>query len=306
MTYKQRNSIILGVQTLIVAVGGLIVLLRYYPAQFTAIKQEIARCEQTINQIPQREAYLAELNTQLDINAKQLAGWNKTIESDVTMADVLVYLNSIQNRFGEFKFNLSFIKEVETAEFGYKDFSLSGEGDWESIFALIWILENGQKLFTIEKIEVRGVETMEDDEDPPYYTRFKMIVPFKLQVKAIYSSAAIPADFPVNPASEILIQLPAGRNIFYPAIIRSLPPNDAGLLEVERAELKALLPGKAIIADHLGNLQSLVEGDPVFLGYLLKINQPASMVEFLLNKGGIVEKFSLKLMLGIEKEGKPG
>jgi hypothetical protein len=182
---------------------------------------------------------------------------------------------------------------------------VSGEGDWESIFALIWIFENGPKIFAIEKLELRGVETMEEDENPPYYNRFKMVIPFNLQVKAVYSNGVALADLPVAASSDYLIQLPAGRNIFYPAIIHSLPPNEYGLLEVERADLKALFPGKVIVSDHQGTIHSLVEGDPVYLGYLMKINQQLNTVEFLLNKGGIVEKFSLKLTLGVDPVNSP-
>ncbi len=306
MTFKQRNTIILGVQTLIISLVSLYILLSYYPAKFAEVRQELQNCDKTLAEIEEREAYLSELNHRVDENRNVLAGWNKVVEANISMGDILDYLNKIQEQHGAFKFSLVFVKDIQSNDYGCKIFTLTGEGDWESIFSLVWILENGPKIFAIEKLEMRGVEAIEEDIDPPYYTRFKMIVPFSLQVKAVYSAGAILTDLPVSNASEYLVQLPTGRNIFYPGIIRSLPPNDAGLLETERAELKAVFPGKAIIADHLGNIHSLTEGDPVYLGYLLKINQSQNSVEFLLNKGGIVEKFSLKLMLGVDPARIPG
>ena len=56
-----------------------------------------------------------------------------------------------------------------------------------------------------------------------------------------------------------------------------------------------MLPGKAILVDHLGKIHVLKEGDEVYLGYLTKIDVPNNRVEFTLNKGGIVERYSLTL-----------
>jgi len=298
MTFKQRNTIILGSQTSLIVLVGAYLLLGYYPTKFENLKKEIDHCDQTLRDLQVREDYLAELNTKLAQNRELLTGWNKIVEANVTMGDILDYLNSIQARYGEFKFSLAYINDIQSTDFSYKVFTLTGEGDWQAIFALVWVLENGPKIFTIDRLELRGVETMEEDEEPPYYNRFKMVIPFSMQVKAIYSSAINVADLPVVNAANYIVQIPAGHNIFYPGIVHNLPPNEYGLLEVERAELRALLPGKAIVADHQGTLHSLIEGDPVYLGYLLRINQEQNTALFLLNKGGIVENFSLKLKLG--------
>ena len=306
MTFKQRNSIILGAQTLLIGIVGVYLLARYYPKKFDLVRKDLEHCDKTLSELHQRESYLNELNLKVDENRAALAGWNKVVEANISMGDILDFLNKIQQQHGSFKFSLAFQRDVHSADYSYKVFNLSGEGDWESIFALVWILENGPKIFAIEKLELRGVETMEEDDEAPFYSRFKMVIPFNMQVKAVYSNGVTLADLPVNTSADYLVQLPVGKNIFYPAIIHNLPPNEYGLLEVERAELKALFPGKAIIADNQGTIHSLLEGDPVYLGYLLKINQPQNAVEFLLNKGGIVEKFSLKLMLGGDSDKQPG
>jgi hypothetical protein len=68
---------------------------------------------------------------------------------------------------------------------------------------------------------------------------------------------------------------------------------------VQGANLLALIPEGAFIADSKGNTYLLWEGQQVYLGYLTKIDYDHNMVSFILNKGGIIEKIDLSL----EKEG---
>ena len=72
------------------------------------------------------------------------------------------------------------------------------------------------------------------------------------------------------------------------------------LPEVERADLKAIVNDKVLIADVEGNIHELKEGDKVYLGYLKRIKPDDNEAHFILNKGGIVEKFSLHIRFGEE------
>jgi hypothetical protein len=85
------------------------------------------------------------------------------------------------------------------------------------------------------------------------------------------------------------------RNPFIPFIYRDLPMNSEGLLEAERATLKGILPGQAFVEDHSGQVHNIHEGDQVYLGYVSKVDAENNRVVFILNKGGIVERFTLKL-----------
>ena len=60
------------------------------------------------------------------------------------------------------------------------------------------------------------------------------------------------------------------------------------------------MPNKALIADNSGKIHELAEGDRVYLGYLNKINVEKNEVGFVLNKGGIVERFTLKIRFKAE------
>ena len=84
-------------------------------------------------------------------------------------------------------------------------------------------------------------------------------------------------------------------DVFYPLIRNELPPNTEELLEVEGSKLLALLPDGAFISDTKGNTFMLWEGDQVYLGYLTKIDYNKNRVNFILNKGVIIEKVYLEL-----------
>lgn len=294
MSYRKRNTIILALQTLAICGIGLYLMLAYYPNQTRAVSTEIARGTTALSQRSERDIELARIEESIEEKNRQLSRWNKYLEKDVAMTDVLHYLNDVQAQYGNLKFTLTFVKEVKGTGFGYKVFTFSGEGDWNSIFALIWTLENGPKMFTIEKLSLRGVETLSENQEPDGYSRYQLLVPFSITVRAIYSDCAdLPK--PAGAGNSLIVQLPTGRNIFYPAILHDLPPNEDGLLESERAELKAILPGKVIVSDHSGKMLTLQEGDEVYLGHITRIDQARNYAEFLLNKGGIVEKFILKM-----------
>ena len=78
-------------------------------------------------------------------------------------------------------------------------------------------------------------------------------------------------------------------------IRNEIPPNVDELLDVQGARLLAIIPEGAFIADTKGNTFLVWEGEQVYLGYLTMIDYNNSTVNFILNKGGIIEKVTLDL-----------
>ena len=74
-----------------------------------------------------------------------------------------------------------------------------------------------------------------------------------------------------------------------------MPANVDGKLDVQTAQLLALIPDGAFLTDASGNSFVLWEGDQVWLGYLTQIDYNSNQVHFVLNKGGIIEKVTLAL-----------
>ena len=94
----------------------------------------------------------------------------------------------------------------------------------------------------------------------------------------------------------------ASNQAFYPLIRIDIPPNVDDLLDVQSAELLALIPEGAFITDSKGTSHLLWEGDKVYLGYLTEIDYDENIVQFVLNKGGIIEKITLNLEKNEKKE----
>ena len=65
-----------------------------------------------------------------------------------------------------------------------------------------------------------------------------------------------------------------------------------------------MIPDGAYVADASGNTHLLWEGDEVYLGYLTKIDYSTNEVKFVLNKGGVIEKITLKLEQNLSENDK--
>jgi hypothetical protein len=85
---------------------------------------------------------------------------------------------------------------------------------------------------------------------------------------------------------------------FSPVISSGIPPNMNSLVEIERSDLKAVIPGKAFVLDQGNEIRTLREGDEVYLGYVTKLDSESGRLEATLNKGGIIQKVELKIRYG--------
>jgi len=266
----------------------------HFPQRANELQEKKNDLSGQIALIPDRETYLEAVLNAISDKQQVVNLVDKNIETDISLAEALAYLNQIQYRNSSFMFNLEFVKEVKSNGFGYKIFSLKGEGIYPSVLYMVWLLEKGEKLFSIESMNMHGVETQRTEEQQqikgvPYIT-----VQFEMTVKAMYASEEyIPAQQIVSTN----VEYPEWVNPFYPLITRTLSPNTEGLIEIESCELRAILPGKVLVSDSKGGMHGLKKGDEVYLGHLSKINHSKNIVEFTLNKGGIIEKFNLHLPL---------
>jgi hypothetical protein len=74
----------------------------------------------------------------------------------------------------------------------------------------------------------------------------------------------------------------------------TLPAKSPDEIDVERAALKAVLPGSIWISEG-GKTQELKVGDKVYLGYLANINQNSNEAEFVITKFGKSERIVLSI-----------
>lgn len=83
-------------------------------------------------------------------------------------------------------------------------------------------------------------------------------------------------------------------NPFYP-MVHPVPPNEDGLVDVEKSRLIALSTGKAFVKNQDRDVVELNIGDAVYLGTLRKVDQKQQTATFLLNRGGIYDWVTLSI-----------
>ncbi len=197
------------------------------------------------------------------------------------------FVNNITNGFSDkAQVNIEFLEQKQEKEFFYHEYKLTGFGYFNEVYNLIFAIENSKELKKVTSVSLGNLVQTKADEVPVY------LVNFTLNAKSYFSS-----DNRFAPATYVENNLggPTLYDAFYPLIRNEIPPNVDELLDVQGANLLALIPEGAFIADSKGNTYLIWEGEQVYLGYLTKIDYQNSRVSFILNKGGIIEKMDLEL-----------
>lgn len=197
------------------------------------------------------------------------------------------FVNRILSGFSEdTQVNVEFIELKRDKEFFVYEYKLTGGGYFNDVYKLIYAIEQSKELKKVTYLTL-GNLIRTDAEGLPLF-----LVSFEMNAQVYYSSdnRFAPAEFVENNLSTGPIY-----DAFYPLIRNEIPPNIDELLDVQGARLLAIIPEGAFIADTKGNTFLVWEGEQVYLGYLTMIDYNNSTVNFILNKGGIIEKVTLDL-----------
>ena len=290
MSYTIRNTIVLGSVLLLILLVGIYLTVFYLPKSLTTINAEIRKLELDLQNTP-------DLANQYNTTAAQLADMKKRWETrnkDVPPKDVTGetygYLNRTIDVSGEVKMDLTYVGPRDFGNYGYNVYSLKGEAPFNNIYRFIWYAENGRRLMKLNNLSLRGYEAKDKATGET-----KILVLFEMELQAFFSS--IPE---LNNAPGVLSSTPATltSNPFYPLIFHEIPPPQADEIEIERSDLKAVIPGKAFIVDQNQKSRILEEGDKVYLGYVTRILPNQGKIECLLNKGGVAERYELSIRVG--------
>ncbi|HQV30769.1 MAG TPA: hypothetical protein PKV71_02790 [Calditrichia bacterium] len=281
MSYQKRNLITLASVLLFLAlIFGYFILISY-PEENRKAQDRLGRVNQRIGSLSGIESDYHAFDALLQDQKKRLSQLDRILVNQISSASTYKYLNDILNRIGFLEFNLQFVKEHNNDTYGYHQYRLKGEGSYKRVFDFITMIERGPLLNKITRLNMRGVESGSN-----------VVVPFEMELRAYFGKFD---ELPLPDRSLADVQMVQASDPFNPIIKRRLPRNSTGLLEVERASLMAIVPGKALIADYKGKIYELSKGSQVYLGYLTTINQAANEVVFTLNKGGAVTNYVMKL-----------
>jgi hypothetical protein len=235
---------------------------------------------------------------QLTLQYKDLLKRSTVLDSILAARKFNIPQNLSQIKFYDFINNVSapyspnsqvdveFLSQNQDKNFLYYEYKLSGKASYSDLYNLVYAIEHSKELKKITNVTLNNLVVTDEDGVPNF------LVGFTLNVGVYFSTND---RFATAKLVENNLRTGEEYDAFYPAIRNQIPPNVDMLLDVQGAKLLALIPEGAFVADNKGNTYLVYEGEQVYMGYLTKIDYDKNTVNFILNKGGIIEKVQLAL-----------
>ncbi len=290
MSYSIRNSLVLGVLLLLVLGIGTYIRVFSLPRQAEAIDKEIKRIDEELQNTPNLVNQFNDLSATLVETQRRWEHRNKDIPPVDVTSQTYAYFSRLIDLSGDVKLNMLYTGAQNRGNFGFNMYNLKGEAPFQSFYKFFWYLENGRKLYKVQTLNVKGIEIAPTDKQEG-----GVLVTFEANVHAYYSSVP---ELSSSLGERSITPNYLGTDPFAPVISAGITPNLRDLVEIERSDLKAVIPGKAFVLDQANTIRTLEEGDEVYLGYLTKIIPEEGRIEATLNKGGVIEKVELKIRYG--------
>lgn len=290
MTFIIRNTIILGVLLAIILAIGLYFRFAHFPKKIDTIQKQVETIDAELQNTPDLVNQFNSLTEHLINTKERWESRNKDIPPINNSGETYNYINQLIGKSGEIKLDMLYVGATHSQNYGFNTYNLKGEAPFENLFRFIWYLENNRLLYKINSIGLRGLETTNKETNET-----ELLVTYEIILNAYFSSIT---ELYSSAGEQKLIPTTLTTDPFTPLILRNLPPNIDDLVEIERSDLKAVLPGKAFLIDQSNKMRALTEGDEVYLGYVTKVDPVLGRIECTLNKGGIIEKFELNIRYG--------
>ncbi|GJQ19928.1 MAG: hypothetical protein HBSIN02_02830 [Bacteroidia bacterium] len=291
MSFKLRNTIVLGVFFLLVSGGGFVYWFFIQPKQLDTAVADIRRLERELQQLPDLIEQVKNLTAQYhDLKRKYDSRSKEIPTSDIT-SQTYAYMSRGIDQAGFLKFNMTYTGAREFTNWGINAYLLQdGEAEFDKLYKFVYYMENGKRLYKIHALNLIQQERIDEKTGET-----KKWVAFSMEVHAYYSK--IP-ELATSLAAKSLGISRAPFNPFNPLILQTIsntaPP---GVINADNVEVKAVLPGKAFVL--FGNeLQVLHLGDRVWRGYVSRIVPQESKVVFTLDEGGIVRRVEKQIQFG--------
>ena len=292
MSYKIRNSIALGVLLFLILAVGTYIRAFNLPKKSREIEREIKTIDEELQNTPNLVNQFNDLSALLADTQKRWQNRNKEIPPVDITSQSYAYFSRLIDLSGYVKLDMIYQGVVPMGNYGYNIYNLKGEAPFDNLYRFLWYLENDRKLYKIQTVTLRGVEVApaEMDETPE-----RVLVTFDMVVHAYFSSVS---ELASSMGQRAITPNMLNVDPFNPVIASGIPPNTRSLVEIERADLKAVIPGKAFVMDQNNQIQTLREGDEVYLGYVTRLDPAEGRIECTLNKGGIIQRVELKIRYG--------
>lgn len=295
MSFKLRNTIVLGVFFLLVAGGGFVYWFFIQPGQLDSATKNIRNLEQQLQELPMLIEQVKTLTDQyFDVKRKYDSRSKEIPQSDIT-SQTYGYMSRGIDEAGFLKFNMIYSGAREFANWGYNIYLLQdGEAGFSNLYKFVYYLENGKRLYKVNTLNLSQQEQVEPETNDT-----KKWIAFTMELHAYYTKVP---ELATSLAAKALGVTRSPFDPFNPLILRALATNaPLGVIDADKVDVKAVLPGKAFIL-YERELQVLNLGDRVWRGYVSKIVPQESKVEFILDEGGIIRKVEKRIQFDGEKQ----
>lgn len=290
MSYILRNTVVLGAFVLIILVVGVYFSMFRYPGRMEEIEKSVKKIDAELQNTPGLLNQVNSLTAMVETTKTQWATRVKAIPAADVTSETYDYLIRTIDRSGAVKMDMVYAGVKTQANYGFGQYDLKGDATFSDFYKFLWLIENGKNLFKIRSVSLKQVPTREKETSEPIF-----LVSYQMIVEAYFSS--IP-ELSISTGERAFQAARLALNPFYPAILPEIPPNTGDLVEIERSILKGVITGKAYIQDQNNKIRELGEGDEIYLGYLSKVDPERGAVEYVLNKGGIIDKGELTIRRG--------
>lgn len=290
MSYSLRNTIALGSLVLIILVIGGYFGMINLPGRIAELEEEIKKIDKELQNTPELLNIRNTLMAEVEMTRTQWATRIKAIPAANVTSETYDYLIRTIGQ-SNVKLDMVYGGVKNRQNYGFGEYDLKGDAPMSDFYRFLWLVENGRNLMKIRTISLRQVPTRETDtSEVQFYVSYQMLV------EAYFSP--IP-ELSTPPGERVLQVSRLALNPFYPAILPDIPPNTRNLVEIERSILKGVIAGKAFVQDQTNRIRELAEGEEIYLGYISKVDPERGSIEYILNKGGIIDKGELTIRRGM-------
>ncbi len=282
MTYGLRNTIILLFVFVSMSLGGWAYTHFVQDKQIMTLDSSL----KTKNQELQHKRSIADTYDQLVKKYDQLkyamASYSKALPGRIDADRVYRYLDQASVGRAYTDINFTYIDTVANkAGYGVVQTTVDGSGNYRSLYNLIKTVEYSRPISKIQNVVINPSNEPDKPSD----------IVYTFDLNSYYSREAYDDKYGQNIS---LQQGKVSNNPFYP-LVRPLPKNDEGLLNIESCKLIGVSTDRVFISDADGKIHNLKNGDKVYLGYLDHIDVKNKTAVFHLNKGGIADTITLKV-----------
>ncbi len=271
----------------VIAIGGSVYAYYFQAKEIEKKEKELKDLKVNAENTEELEMQLADLKSRASELDSILALRKFIIPQNIRQSNFFKFVDATTSKFSDLSHvDIEYIGPGDVKDFKSYKYNLKGTAEFNDLFKLVYAIEQSKELKKVTKGSLKNFVEV-DEEGFPHY-----LVSFNLEAIVYYADND---QFASSEYKENRLKANSLYNIFYPLIRDEIPPNNRKLLDVQTGQLLALIPDGAYITDASGKTELLWEGDEVYLGYLTKIDYNKNEVKFILNKGGIIEKITLKL-----------